>query len=139
MVLLDTCILISAFSPDTHTTRVLDWLTVNKAMPLAINDWTSVEFASAMMLKTRTGLLTATSHAAVMDAYRARSRDFQVIDVSRAHFHLAAQLCEKLSLKLRAGDALHAAVALTYDATLLTTDKALLSASGSYGLRCFAP
>jgi predicted nucleic acid-binding protein len=139
MFLLDTCILVSAFVPDTYTQRSLAWLDANRASPIAINDWTSVEFASALMLKNRIGQLHASGHRTVMQAYRARSSGFHLIELTREHFSLAEGLCESTSLGLRAGDALHAAVALTYTATLLTTDKALLSVSGAIGLRCCAP
>jgi uncharacterized protein len=139
MHVLDTCILISATTNETQTERVLQWLARHVKEPLAINDWTMVETAAALMLKQRQGLLTQEQHSHAMSELRLRRRSFYRLEVTRDHFALAQQICERGTHGLRAGDALHAAVALMNHATLVTTDAALLNASGAYGLRCEAP
>jgi predicted nucleic acid-binding protein len=56
--------------------------------------------------------------------------------VTREHFALAEQICSMPGIGIRAGDALHAAVALASNATLVTRDRALLAAAGAFGLTC---
>jgi uncharacterized protein len=139
MYLLDTSILVSAFTPDDHTNRVLSWLADNEGRPLLVNDWTWVEVASALMLKRRMSHLTQQQYDHVLRNVRRQALSFDLLDVNREHFLLARQLSENATLGIRAGDAIHVAVALANDVTLVTTDKTLLAANTSYGLRVIAP
>ena len=136
MFLIDTSVLVTAFTKEDATRDVLDWFARHSDAPKAINDWTRVEFSSAIMIKVRDGRLSAESQQRVMLDFHARSRAFQLLDVTREHFFLAAQICERSSFGIRSGDALHAAVALSADATLVTRDRTLLAASGAFGLKC---
>jgi len=136
MFLIDTSVLVSAFTKEDASDGVLRWLDDHRHEVLAINDWTCVEFASALMVKVRDGRLSADSQNAIQFRFNAERRSFQLLDITREHFSLAEQLCQRARLGIRSGDALHAAVALLADATLVTRDKALLAASGAYGLRC---
>jgi len=139
MFLIDTSVLISAFTKEDATAVVQQWFAANRAAPLAINEWTRVEFASAVMIKVRDGRLSPESQQKVMLDFRMRSRAFDVIAITAEHFALAEQICERSSFGIRSGDALHASVALLSDATLVTRDKTLLAASGAFGLRCVSP
>jgi predicted nucleic acid-binding protein len=136
MYLIDTSVLVSAFTKEDASEAVLQWFATNATAPLAINDWTSVEFASALMIKVRDGRISAASQQAILLEFRTRRRAFQSLEVTREHFQLAERLCERSKFGIRSGDALHAAVALLADAWLVTRDKALIAASGAYGLKC---
>jgi uncharacterized protein len=51
------------------------------------------------------------------------------------HFHSGARLADRHSLGLRAGDALHLAVASDYGATLCTLDERLAKAGPPVGIQ----
>ena len=136
MFLIDTSVLVSAFTKEDATEAVQQWFASNRGAPLAINDWTRVEFSSAVMIKVRDGRLSAESQQKIMLEFRMRSRSFQLVPVTAEHFALAEQICERSSFGVRSGDALHAAVALLTEATLVTRDRTLLAASGAFGLKC---
>jgi len=93
MHVLDTCILISAITNETQTEPVLQWLARHVKEPLAINDWTMVEPAAALMLKQHQGLLTQEQHSHAMSELRLRNRSFYRLEVTRDHFALA--LCTR--------------------------------------------
>lgn len=139
MYLLETCILVSAFTIETETDKVLSWLEAHRDGPLLVNDWTWVEFASAVTLKQRKGVLTGQQHQAVLSAALEQQDRFGLLQVERDHFHLTRRLSQKTTLGIRAGDAQHVAVAPLYQVTLVTSDKALRAANGVYGLSCEAP
>lgn len=136
MFLLDTSVLVSAFTKEDATEAVWRWLSDNRSSPLAINDWTCVEFASALMVKVRDGRLSTDSQHAIQLQFNAERRGFVLLEVTKEHFTLAEQLCQRSRFGIRSGDALHAAVALLSNSTLVTRDKTLLAASGAYGLKC---
>lgn len=136
MFLIDTSVLVSAFTKEDATEEVLAWFAEERTSPLAINDWTCVEFASALMIKVRDGRLSTDSQNAIQLKFKAERRAFHLLEVTREHFKLAEQLCQRSRFGIRSGDALHAAVALLSDSTLVTRDKTLIAASGAYGLSC---
>lgn len=136
MFLIDTSVLVSAFTREDATEAVWRWLSDNRNSPLAINDWTCVEFASALMVKVRDGRLSTDSQHAIQLQFNAQRRGFVLLEVTKEHFALAEQLCHRSHFGIRSGDALHAAVALLSNSTLVTRDKTLLAASGAYGLKC---
>ena len=126
MFLIDTSVLITAFSKELQTSAAQSWLGKHKQEPLFISDWTSTEFASAMNQKVRTKVMTHTEYIAAKTLFqRVRAQSLQVAAVERNHFFLAAELCEKSPTSLRASDALHLAMAIDFGATLVTRDKQL--------------
>lgn len=139
MYLLDTCVLVSALTRDQFTGPVVSWLADHADQPLAVSDWTAVEFMSVIAAKRRADILSEGAYRDVLAAYRRQSQLLQRLMVGRGQFQLAEQLCRIQKLCLRSGDALHFAVALEQEAVLVTTDKALLAANGAFGLRCQRP
>jgi uncharacterized protein len=57
-----------------------------------------------------------------------------VMPVTRAHFLAAARFAEQYALGLRAGDALHVAIAAEQGATICTLDKHLAEAAVTLGV-----
>jgi predicted nucleic acid-binding protein len=64
-----------------------------------------------------------------------RIRSLAVAPVTREHFQVAARFADQSGLGLRAGDALHVAVAAELGATLCTLDKRLAEAAVALGVR----
>jgi len=62
-----------------------------------------------------------------------------VWSVSRHHFRTAAAFADQYALGLRAGDALHLAIAAEHGATLCTLDRRLADAGGALGVKTLLP
>lgn len=89
-----------------------------------ISDWTITEISSALSLKRRAGSLSVPKHLAALSEFRIMAEtSFEILPVSRAHFQTAANYTDLHDLGLRSGDALHLAVAMEADATIVTLDK----------------
>ena len=92
------------------------------------------EVSSALSLKVRTGVLDLSERAAAATLFR-RQLDsaFRILPADRSHFEAAARLADRHDLALRAGDALHLAIAMAHGATLLTLDRRLHEACLALG------
>lgn len=83
-------------------------------------DWTEVEVASALAAKARRGDFAPATAAALRDAYRdgVRRGGIDVVAGEGEDFSAAAGLCQRVASGLRAGDALHLALAWRRGCTL---------------------
>jgi uncharacterized protein len=103
---------------------------------LAISQWTAVEFSSVIARRMRMGGLDREG-AARADARFTElvERSFIVLLPSRDDFTLARQYLRRFETGLRAGDALHLAIASNSSATTIySLDKAFVSAGKSLNL-----
>jgi uncharacterized protein len=137
MLYLDTSLLVAAYAYEPATDRALSLLANRRGEPLMISEWVKTEFAAAMSLKIRT--------KEIEPAYRARAQalfaeavadSMEVAVVTSAHFRRAEALAAEYKAGLRAGDALHLAVASSNGAILCTLDKRLASAAKTLGEAC---
>jgi len=79
---------------------------------LCISHWTRTEFASLLAREVRMGGLTEDSALAAMDQFDTMvGESFQVLAPGVADFDLATRSIKHFPTKLRAGDALHLAIA----------------------------
>lgn len=98
---------------------------------LCISHWTRTEFASLLAREVRMGGLTEDSALAAMDQFDTMvGESFQVLAPGVADFDLATRYIKHFATKLRAGDALHLAIASNHGTKILyTLDEGLLAAA----------
>jgi uncharacterized protein len=133
---LDTSLLVAALTRERRTAAIQRWLAAQDPEQLLISDWVVTEFSSALSLKLRTGELDLTHRADALALFtELRERSFVVLPVERNDFLTAARFVERHDLGLRAGDALHLAIAANHGASLQTLDRKLALAARRLALK----
>jgi|SRR6185436_9531051 len=134
MLYLDTSFLVPYFVSENSSEKVEKFLRDVKEDELVVSAWTATEFVSALGLKVRTKQLDKPAASAALAAFREVGEQyFNWLAVSAGDFKAASAYLERWDLGLRAGDALHFAVAksnavkklLTLDERMLKAGKAL--------------
>ena len=139
MIYIDTSALVPVFIREPKSEAVISWLE-SSGERLAISEWSLVEFASAATIKVRTGQVAPN----LAKQSTARAREFArkhctVAVPGREEFRRAAELAGDGSLKLRAGDALHLAIAESLGAQgILCLDAAMSSSAKSLRMNVVA-
>ena len=111
MIYIDTSALVPVFIREPKSEAVLAWLETS-GEALVVSEWSITEFSSAAAIKVRTGEIAAAMAKQARARFLAFAQDHCSIAVpQRAEFRRAAELAGDINLKLRAGDALHLAIA----------------------------
>jgi predicted nucleic acid-binding protein len=132
---LDTSLLVAALTNEAATGRVQAWLGKWQSDSLAISEWVITEFAAALSMKLRTRQIDEKYRArAVAEFTKMTANAVAVLNVTAAHFKVATRLAGDVKLALRAGDALHLAIANEQGVSLCTLDKQLAKAGKILGV-----
>ena len=139
MIYIDTSALVPAFIREPKSEAVLAWLETS-GEGLVVSEWAITEFSSATAIKVRTGEIAS----GMAKQARARFLDFaqdhcSIAVPQRTEFRRAAELAAEVNLKLRAGDALHLAIAEASKAQgILCLDETMAAGAKRMGLNVVA-
>jgi predicted nucleic acid-binding protein len=127
---LDTSVLVPFYVEETRSADTESWLIGLGHAPLTVSPWGIAEFSSALGLKARRGELDQ----ADLSKAEAGFREFvagrvRLVEIVTQDFYRAAELCERWSVGLRAGDALHLAIAERRGLTVCTLDRGMWTAA----------
>ncbi len=135
MPYIDTSVLVAALTNEAETARMQSWLGEREPTELTISEWVATEFSAALSIKIRTGQIEAHHRAEALAAFtRLSAESFEILPISGAQFRTAARFADQYALGLRAGDALHLAIAVDHGATIVTLDRRLAEAATALGV-----
>jgi predicted nucleic acid-binding protein len=130
----DTSIIIAYLTPEAHSHAAQAFMR-SAGDPLTISSWSEVELMSALGVKLRTRQFSDVRANDVIDSYsRLVSPHLDRLDVEDADHRNAAMLLHGWQTALRAGDALHLAIAAARGATVYTFDHGLIAAGIVLGI-----
>ena len=136
MIYVDTSALVPLFIREAKSEAVIAWLE-SSGERLAISEWSLVEFASATAIKVRTGQTAASLAKQASARFKEFAQKHCTVAVpGRAEFRRAAEMAADEDLKLRAGDALHLAIAGSLNVQgILSLDDAMTESAKSLGMK----
>lgn len=136
MLYFDTSFIVPYILPEATSNRIQQFFAGHQSQELAISHWTRVEFASMLAREVRIGGWTEqAARDADMRFESATAQSFVVLLPDRDDFNLCKRTLQRYDTGLRAGDALHLAIANNRNArTFYTLDKTLLRAGRLLGL-----
>ena len=135
MIYCDTSLLVTALTVEDRTAQVQAWLTTRTEGELCISLWVVTEFSSALSLKLRRGEMPVDERARIISNWHALRQDhLATLPVPEEAFDLAARFCDRHESGLRAGDALHLAVASLGGHSLATLDRTMAEAAVAVGV-----
>ena len=127
MVYVDTSVLVPLFLNEPHSSAAANWYAREKS-ELVAAAWCIPEFASALVIKQRTGAIDAQQALGAWTRFeRMVAADLRLLPVAPANFHRAAELVLDAASALRADDALHLACAEAAGAKHMATLDDVLS------------
>jgi predicted nucleic acid-binding protein len=136
MLYFDTSFLVPLIVGEALSNEVDRFVKSLPAEAITVSQWTCVEFSSLLARDVRMRVLSgaeAVEAEAQFDALIRRS--FAVVVPAPDDFERSRQYLQRYETGLRAGDALHLAIARNHDAKqIYTLDKGLLKAGRMLGL-----
>jgi uncharacterized protein len=135
-VYVDTSVLVAAHTREPHTALAQTWLAEQSGGNLIISTWALIECDSALAIKRRRGELDEGGQiAASRDIDSFASRFAPLVSAQQSDHQHARELCRQAASGLRAGDALHLALALRLSTThFATLDRVLADNATKHGM-----
>ncbi|MDD5329968.1 MAG: type II toxin-antitoxin system VapC family toxin [Sulfuricella sp.] len=131
----DTSVLVAYLVNEAHSAKAEAALTSVPGRERIISDWGRVELVSALGVKVRTQQLSQTDATTALSRFeRIADRYFTVCPIVGADYLRAQTLLNSFDLGLRAGDALHIAIAERCNAALCCLDKRMAEAANHFGI-----
>ena len=132
---IDTSVWCAYCFNEPETPAAARWLADAELDRTATALWTHTEFSSATGIKLRSKGQTRAAVARARQAFESAVVMAHQLDAVAEDFLYAAELCRASPVKLRAGDALHLAIALRHNCQALASlDQDLASAAQRLGL-----
>ena len=128
-IYLDASVLVAALTNEARTVEARSLINANARLDVGFSSWTLVEAISGLSKKVRTGELTPDDFEAVSRKVRAFPNSHSRAPITEEHFLAAMALVARREIKLRAGDALHLAIAADFGLALATFDSDLEAAA----------
>lgn len=131
MLYFDTSFLAPLILEEATSTKIEAFFAKLPVGELYVSHWTRVEFASLIAREVRMGgLAEADALLAIAQFDELVTDSFQIVTPGIADYELAKAYIQHFATKLRAGDALHLAIASNHGAqTFYTLDEGLLNAA----------
>ena len=132
----DTSFLVPLILPEATSEPIAGFFETLPADDLTVSHWTRIEFASLLAREARMGNLDlAAAHEAGSRFERMVEESFVVLLPNRDDFDRATDWLNRFDTGLRAGDALHLAIARNHGAdAIYSLDKVMIAAGRTLGL-----
>jgi uncharacterized protein len=126
----DTSFVIPLVLPEPTSDRIAAFVRELPAVQFTVSHWTRVEFSSLIAREVRMGGLDVRAAAQADARFEAMiDESFAILLPKAEDFALAKQFLSRFETGLRAGDALHLAIAKNHQAGMIySLDRALLKA-----------
>ena len=136
MIYFDTSFIAPLFFSENTSDEVGCVIQALSTQELAVSYWTKAEFTSLTARRFRMKELTKADSEKILDEFEEYiSTSFETLIPMASDFSLAITFIKKYETKLRAGDALHLAIAKNRNVNAFyTLDKQLVSASKLLGI-----
>ena len=136
MLYFDTSFLVPLILPEATGEPIAAFFEDLPAGDLAVSHWTRVEFASLLAREVRMGKLDAAAARKAGSRFEAMVEEsFVVLLPGRDDFDRAREWLTHFETGLRAGDALHLAIASNLSAdAIYSLDKSMVAAGQALGL-----
>jgi predicted nucleic acid-binding protein len=136
LIYLDTSFVAPLLLPEAASAKVERVLVALPAGDAAISQWTRTEFASAVARRVRTGEMSAhAAGSAVRSLDELVEESINLLAPVSEDFVAAQRMIVESNWQLRAGDALHLAIALAHEArAFLTLGATPLRIAGRLGI-----
>jgi len=132
---LDTSLVVTALVNEPGSPVVLDWLDARRTMQLIVSDWVVTEFSAALCVKLRSKQISSEAQESALAQFGDLiAGELDCLPVTREQFRLAATFSNRSLVGLRAGDALHLAIAAMHAIKLCTRDRRLAEAGAGLGV-----
>lgn len=132
---LDTSVLVAALTQEMKTLPVQRWLRGRESAEVAISEWVAAEFSAALSIKMRSGDIKPDKRTEALARFtRYSANSFLMLPFNSSYFRIAARFADQFPLGLRAGDALHLAIAAGSGVTLVTLDRRMAEAAAALGI-----
>lgn len=131
---LDASVAVSLFVNDGHTGAADEWLRGLSA-PVTLSLWTAAEFSAALAARARNRALAPAERTTAEQGFTEWSRGMITAAVLDSDMVAARDMIRFDQAPLKAGDALHLALAVRLGLPIKTFDQALARAAEAVGMK----